>query len=291
MSPPVSRPAVDPRFGGELLRQVLSSASSRFGLCLLLLAILMAVFAPLIATHDPNAIDMSARLLPPSADHWAGTDEVGRDIFSRIVWGARASLGISLGVVAVGAIAGLLIGGFSGLMGGWIDAAIMRFMDMVMALPGLVVALALAAALGPSLINAMTAIAVLGIPGYCRIARGQALALRQQGFVQAARTFGAGPWHLLVRHIIPNLLAPMLVIATLDVGNAMIGVATLSFIGLGAQPPMAEWGTMVNAGQAYILSAWWYAALPGMAILLTALGFNLVGDAIGDLIDPKRRRS
>ncbi|MCW3836949.1 ABC transporter permease subunit [Sphingomonas canadensis] len=280
-----------PAPGARLLRRVTGSLSARIGLGLLIAAVLAALLAPLLATHDPDAIDMAARLLPPDATHWAGTDEVGRDLYSRILWGARTSLGIGLGVVAIGALAGTLIGGFSGLMGGWIDAAIMRFMDLVMALPGLVLALALAAALGPSLTNAMIAMGVLGVPGYCRVARGQALALRQHGFVLAAHTFGAGPWHILVRHILPNLMAPMLVIATLDVGNAMIGVATLSFIGLGAQPPLAEWGAMVNAGQSYILSAWWYATLPGLAILLTALGFNLVGDAIGSLANPKGDRA
>ncbi len=276
--------------GRELLRHLVSSPLSITGLIILGVVFAGACLAALIAPYDPDLIDAAARLAPPSLAHWGGTDEVGRDIFSRILWGAHASLGVGLGVVAIGAGAGTLIGCFSGLAGGWVDALIMRIMDIVMALPGLVVALALAAALGPSLINAMIAIGVLGIPGYGRVARGLALRIRKRNFVQAARTFGAGRWHILIRHVVPNVLASMLVLATLDIGNAMLGVATLSFIGLGARPPLAEWGAMVNAGQSYILTQWWYPMLPGLAILMTALAFNLIGDAIGPLVDPRREK-
>lgn len=271
----------------RLSRQLRANPLTLVGLAIIAVVMMLAALAPWITSYDPNAINPDLRLMPPSTDHWAGTDEVGRDIWTRILYGARASLGVGFGVVLIGSVAGTLIGCFSGLAGGRIDNLIMRFMDVVMALPGLVIAMALAAALGPSLINAMIAIGVLSIPLYARVARSQALAIRNRSFVRAAYAMGAGRWHMLRRHIIPNALTPMLVLATLDIGGSIIGTATLSFIGLGAQPPLAEWGAMVNAGQAYILNEWWYAAFPGLAILITVLAFNLVGDGVRDILDPK----
>jgi peptide/nickel transport system permease protein len=268
-----------------------SSRVSACGLWIITGIVLVALLASVLTGYDPNSIDMTQRLQPPSAAHWMGTDEVGRDLFSRVVHGARVSLAVGFGVVFIGALCGLLVGCFSGLAGGRTDAAIMRLIDVVMGLPGPVIALGLAAALGPSLVNAMLAVAVLGIPAYARVARAQTLSVRSQQFIHAARAMGASRWHLLRRHVLPNVMAPMIVLATLDVGGAIIGTATLSFIGLGAQPPLAEWGAMVNAGQAYILDQWWYVFFPGVAIVITAMGFNLLGDGIRDVLDPKAVRS
>lgn len=249
--------------------------------------VLMMVFAPWLAPYDPNAIDFSARLQPPSSTHWFGTDEVGRDLFSRVVMGSQQSVAAGLAVVAIAAIIGSLLGCFSGVLGGFGDAVIMRVMDIMLSIPSLVLTMALAAALGPSLFNAMLAIAIVRIPFYVRLARGQTLVVRQFAYVQAAKTFGANRWHLITWHILRNALPPLVVQASLDIGAAILMAATLGFIGLGAQQPTAEWGAMVANGRSYVLDQWWYCAFPGIAILITAVGFNLFGDGVRDLLDPK----
>ncbi|WP_179364112.1 D,D-dipeptide ABC transporter permease, partial [Escherichia coli] len=235
----------------------------------------------------PNAIDLTARLLPPSAAHGFGTDEVGRDLFSRVLVGSQQSILAGLVVVAIAGMIGSLLGCLSGVLGGRADAIIMRIMDIMLSIPSLVLTMALAAALGPSLFNAMLAIAIVRIPFYVRLARGQALVVRQYTYVQAAKTFGASRWHLINWHILRNSLPPLIVQASLDIGSAILMAATLGFIGLGAQQPSAEWGAMVANGRNYVLDQWWYCAFPGAAILLTAVGFNLFGDGIRDLLDPK----
>lgn len=199
-------------------------------------------FSPWLATHDPNAIDLTARLLPPSAAHWFGTDEVGRDLFSRVLVGSQQSILAGLVVVAIAGMMGSLLGCLSGVLGGRADAIIMRIMDIMLSIPSLVLTMALAAALGPSLFNAMLAIAIVRIPFYVRLARGQTLVVRQYTFVQAAKTFGASRWHLINWHILRNSLPPLIVQASLDIGSAILMAATLGFIGLGAQQPSAEWG-------------------------------------------------
>lgn len=249
--------------------------------------VLMMAFAPWLVPYDPNAIDFSARLQPPSSTHWFGTDEVGRDLFSRVVMGSQQSVAAGLAVVAIAAIIGSLLGCFSGVLGGFGDAVIMRMMDIMLSIPSLVLTMALAAALGPSLFNAMLAIAIVRIPFYVRLARGQTLVVRQFAYVQAAKTFGANRWHLITWHILRNALPPLVVQASLDIGAAILMAATLGFIGLGAQQPTAEWGAMVANGRSYVLDQWWYCAFPGMAILITAVGFNLFGDGVRDLLDPK----
>lgn len=249
--------------------------------------VLMMVFAPWLVPYDPNSIDFAARLQPPSSTHWFGTDEVGRDLFSRVVIGSQQSVAAGLAVVAIAAIIGSLLGCFSGVLGGFGDAMIMRTMDIMLSIPSLVLTMALAAALGPSLFNAMLAIAIVRIPFYVRLARGQTLVVRQFAYVQAAKTFGANRWHLITWHILRNVLPPLVVQASLDIGAAILMAATLGFIGLGAQQPTAEWGTMVANGRSYVLDQWWYCAFPGMAILVTAVGFNLFGDGVRDLLDPK----
>ena len=254
-------------------------------LCLLVLVLIVA--APLIAPYDPDAIALTARLLPPTGAHWFGTDEVGRDIFSRVIYGARASCGSGFAIVALSTLIGVLVGCFSGIVGGRTDTAIMRLMDVLLGLPALILAMALAAALGPSLFNAMLAVAIVRIPAYVRLARGQTLSLRAKYYVKAARTFGASPLHILRWHILPNAMSPIVVQATMDLGNTILIAAALSFIGLGAQPPTSEWGAMVSSGRNYFLDQWWYATFPGLAILVAAIGFNLVGDGLRDLLDPK----
>ncbi|HFK7406297.1 TPA: D,D-dipeptide ABC transporter permease [Escherichia coli] len=257
------------------------------GAVIIVLMLLMMIFSPWLATHDPNAIDLTARLLPPSAAHWFGTDEVGRDLFSRVLVGSQQSILAGLVVVAIAGMIGSLLGCLSGVLGGRADAIIMRIMDIMLSIPSLVLTMALAAALGPSLFNAMLAIAIVRIPFYVRLARGQALVVRQYTYVQAAKTFGASRWHLISWHILRNSLPPLIVQASLDIGSAILMAATLGFIGLGAQQPSAEWGAMVANGRNYVLDQWWYCAFPGAAILLTAVGFNLFGDGIRDLLDPK----
>lgn len=259
------------------------------GLVMLAVVLLCVGILPSLLQTDPNAINLRARLAAPGWQHLFGTDEVGRDIFTRVMHGGRISIGVALFVVAVSASLGTVIGGLSGIRGGRIDTAVMRLMDVVMAVPSLVLTMALAAALGPSLWNAMIAIAIVRIPTYVRLSRGQTLVVREAGYVMAARVFGARAPQLLGLHVVPNILSPLLVQATLDIGAVILMVAGLSFIGLGAQPPAAEWGAMVSAGRSFILDQWWYSAFPGFAILFTSIAFNLLGDGIRDLTDPRQK--
>ncbi|EHW2687472.1 D,D-dipeptide ABC transporter permease [Escherichia coli] len=258
------RPQKQTRFNGaKLVWMLKGSPLTVTGAVIIVLMLLMMIFSPWLATHDPNAIDLTARLLPPSAAHWFGTDEVGRDLFSRVLVGSQQSILAGLVVVAIAGMIGSLLGCLSGVLGGRADAIIMRIMDI------------------------MLAIAIVRIPFYVRLARGQALVVRQYTYVQAAKTFGASRWHLISWHILRNSLPPLIVQASLDIGSAILMAATLGFIGLGAQQPSAEWGAMVANGRNYVLDQWWYCAFPGAAILLTAVGFNLFGDGIRDLLDPK----
>ncbi len=257
------------------------------GGAIIIFMLLMMIFAPWLVPQDPNAINLAERLLPPGAGHWFGTDEVGRDLFSRVLIGSQQSVAAGLAVVLVAGISGSLLGCLSGVLGGHSDAFIMRLMDIMLSIPSLVLTMALAAALGPSLFNAMLAIAIVRIPFYVRLARGQTLIVKQHTFVEASRTFGASRWHLISWHILRNALPPLVVQASLDVGSAILMAATLGFIGLGAQQPTAEWGAMVAIGRNYVLDQWWYCTFPGAAILITAVGFNLFGDGIQDLLDPK----
>lgn len=259
------------------------------GLSITLLVALCILGAPWLASHNPNALDLAHRLAAPSAAHWFGTDEVGRDLFSRVLYGSRQSVGVGLFVAFTAGLAGGLLGCFSGVVGGRVDSLIMRLMDVMLSLPSLVLIMALAAALGPSLFNAMLAITLVRIPAYVRLARGQALSIRQMAYVQAARTFGAGRWHLVSWHVLRNALPPLLVQLSLDIGSAILMASALGFIGLGAQQPTAEWGAMVATGRNYILDQWWYSTFPGLAILLTATGFNLLGDGVRDLLDPRQQ--
>ncbi|QQE73646.1 ABC transporter permease subunit [Brevibacillus composti] len=261
-----------------------------FGLVLLLMIVLLSIFAPLISPYDPSKISIKERFSPPSAAHWFGTDEVGRDIFTRILYGARLSLGVGVAAVLSAGLIGTIIGSISGYFGGRVDQIIMRLMDIILAFPSLVLAMAVAATLGPNLQNAMLAIAIIKIPVYVRLARAETLALREKLFVKAAVTFGIKPWRIIARHIIPNAVSPVVIQVTLDIGDAILLVATLGFLGLGAQPPTPEWGAMISVGWKYLLDYWWYPTFPGLALFLASCGFNLIGDGIRDILDPKSNR-
>jgi peptide/nickel transport system permease protein len=282
-----ARPAVPD--WGYLAYRLRRSPLTVAGLLIILCVLAAVLIVPELLTTNPDKIDLTARLAAPGRAHCFGTDEVGRDIFTRVLYGGRISIGVGFFVVIVSATSGVVIGALTGVMGRWVDTVVMRLMDIVMSVPSLVLTLALAAALGPSLWNAMLAIALVRIPAYVRLVRGQTLTLRESDYVKAARVFGANAWQLLRWHIAANALPPIIVQATLDIGNAILMASALSFIGLGAQPPTAEWGAMVATGRNYILDQWWYSGFPGAAILVTAIAFNLLGDGLRDLIDPKQK--
>lgn len=274
---------------GYVWYQIRHSPLTLAGIAIIAVVLATMAFAPWLAPYHPNTLDLLHRLAAPSLAHPFGTDEVGRDIFSRVIWGARTSVSVGFAIVGISLSIGTVLGGFSGLAGGRIDTVIMRLMDVLLSFPSFVMAMALAAALGPDLINAMLAIAVVRIPFYVRLARGQALSLRERPYVKAAVTFGASRWHIVLRHVMPNAMAPIIIQATLDIGVAILTAAALSFIGLGAQQPTAEWGAMVATGRDFLLDQWWYPTFPGLAILVTAIGFNLLGDGLRDIFDPRMR--
>jgi peptide/nickel transport system permease protein len=252
--------------------------------------LLIALFGSMLAPYDPISANIQDRFQPPSASHPLGTDTMGRDVMSRMLAGAQHSIKAGLIVLAIAVPLGVLLGGIAGLLGGWIDEVIMRVTDMFLAFPSLVLAMAFSAALGPSLFNAMIALSVVWWPMYARLVRGQALAVRETSYVEAARSRGARNWHIMFKHILPNCLSPILVTLTLDMGWVITAAASLSFLGFGAQPPIPEWGRMVSDGRIYMLRAWWMSVFPGLGIVLVVLGFNLLGDGIRDSLDPKLRR-
>ena len=258
------------------------------GLSIIVLLVLVAMSAGLLAPYSPVVGDLrNARLMPPSAVHWLGTDGQGRDILSRLIYGSRLTL-LVVGLVAViAAPVGLVVGTVSGYAGGWIDAILMRLTDIFLAFPKLVLALALVSALGPGIENAILAIAVTSWPPYARIARAETLTFRHSDFIAAVRLMGASPRRIVVRHIMPLCLSSLLVRITLDMAGIIITAAGLGFLGLGAQPPMAEWGAMIADGRRFVLDQWWVAAAPGGAILIVSLGFNLLGDGLRDALDPR----
>ncbi|PTM39135.1 ABC transporter permease [Bosea sp. 124] len=257
------------------------------GLAIIVALLLVAAFAPLIATANPLAQNLDLRLLPPSGTNFFGTDSLGRDIFSRIVYGTRVTLVIVLlVVVSVGPI-GLLIGAASGYLGGWVDRALMRMTDVFLAFPRLVLALAFVAALGPGLENAVIAIAITAWPPYARVARAETLIIRQQDYIAAVRLQGASQWRIVWKHVVPMCLPSLIVRTTLDMAGVILIAAGLGFLGLGAQPPIPEWGAMISAGREQIFDQWWVATFPGLAICVVALGFNLLGDGLRDVMDAR----
>lgn len=260
------------------------------GLVIFIALILLAIFAPQLAPFDPNKQDWKIRLQAPSALHWMGTDEFGRDLFSRTLYGGRISLLAGVIPVAIGATAGAAIGLTAGYLGGRWDQILMRFLDILLAFPGLFLALAVVGTLGPGLFNAMLAVAVVSIPGYARVVRGQVLTLRERDFVTAAEAAGARAPRILWRHLLPNLLSPLLVQASLSVGFAILTTAGLSFLGLGTQPPTSDWGEMLASGRQYLPDAWWLELFPGLYVMAAVLSVNLLGDGLRDLLDPRGQR-
>ncbi len=250
---------------------------------------LVALAGPALAPFDPTEQALDRMLQPPGAGHLLGTDDLGRDILSRLLYGARVSLGVSVAAVGLAFGLGGLLGLAAGYRGGWFDEILMRVLDGLLAFPAIVLALAITAVLGPSLGHAMIAIAIVGVPGFARLARGQVLTLRSREFVEAARALGARDSRLLARHIVPGMLAPVVVHASLRLAFAIVTEASLSFLGLGTQPPTPSWGAMLNAGREYLEMAPWISLAPGVAIFLTTLGFNFLGDAIRDALDPAAR--
>jgi peptide/nickel transport system permease protein len=271
-------------------RRLVRRRGAMVGLGVIVIMILVAVFAPLVAPYDPAQQSWSTVRKAPSAAFWFGTDEVGRDLLSRIIYGARASL--SAGVISVGiAIAiGVPLGLIAGYTGGFVDGLISRVTDAMLACPFLILAIALAAFLGPSLSNAMIAIGVTATPLFIRLTRGQVLSVKAEDYVEAARAVGNPHWRIAFRHILPNVLPALLVQATLTIATAIIAEASLSFLGLGQQPPAPSWGSMLNAAQRFLVNAPWMAVWPGLAIFVTVLSFNLLGDGLRDALDPRSSR-
>jgi peptide/nickel transport system permease protein len=260
------------------------------GLAIVALLIVVAIFAPLLATHDPYLPQLAKRLSAPSGEFWFGADELGRDIYSRLLYGSRLTLFIVALVVVTSAPVGLVIGAVSGTFGGWLDAVFMRITDVFLAIPKLLLALAFVAALGPGIVNAALAITLTAWPPYARLARAEAMVVRNSDYVNAARLAGASEFHIIVFHIIPMCLNSVIVRVTFDMAGIILIAAGLGFIGLGAQPPLPEWGAMISTGRKFIFDQWWVATIPGAAIFIVSLGFNLLGDAVRDLLDPHLRQ-
>ncbi len=257
------------------------------GAAIVLVFVVLAVLAPILPIPDPTATDWGAIRKPPSALHWLGTDELGRDLLSRMIWGARASLMAGVISVAIAVAVGVPIGVVAGYFGGWTDQVIGRATDALLAMPFLILAIALAAFLGPSLTNAMIAIGLSAVPIFVRLTRGQVLSVKTEDYVEGARAVGLGHLRIMQRYILPNVLAPILVQATLTIATAIIAEASLSFLGLGQQPPAPSWGSMLNTARSFLEQAPWLAVWPGIAIFLVVIGFNLFGDGLRDALDPR----
>jgi peptide/nickel transport system permease protein len=259
------------------------------GLGIILIMIILAVLAPYVAPYGYETMTLTDRLQPPNTKHLLGTDNFGRDILSRMLYGARASLVVGLGGVAIATSIGVLLGSVAGFYGKWVDETIMRIMDILLAFPYIILAVALMAMVGPSLRNVILVIGITRTPRFARVTRGSVLALKEMDFVTAARALGQREWRILARHILPNCLTPIVIMASLSVATAILTESALSFLGLGIQPPQASWGTMIADGRRFMLDAPWIATFPGIAISLTILGYNLFGDGLRDALDPKLR--
>ncbi|HEY7140138.1 MAG TPA: ABC transporter permease [Methylomirabilota bacterium] len=274
--------------GRRVFLQLIRKPMAVLGALVILAWIAVSIAAPLLSSFDPVEVNVDNRLDPPSAEHWLGVDGLGRDVFTRVLYGGRVSLPVAAVVVVVASIFGTLYGALAGYLGGWFDEVTMRIVDMVLAFPSLILAMAIAAALGSSIVNSMLALLVVWWPPYARLARGQVLALKARDFVSAAEALGLRERRILLRHVLPNAVAPSIVLMAMDFGNAIIITAALSFLGLGAVPPTPEWGAMVAEGRE-LTAQWWISTFPGVAILMVALAANFVGDGLRDAIDPKLR--
>jgi peptide/nickel transport system permease protein len=254
--------------------------------------LIIAIFAPFLAPYDPIKVNVTDSLIPPGSAHWLGTDDLGRDVLSRVMWGSRVSLSVGVISVSIGLLVGTSLGLAAGYLGGKFDLFIMRGIDALLAFPALILAIAITSALGPQIQNAMIAIGIVAIPAYARLTRGQVLAVRAREYIVAARTIGASPLRIVMRHIFPNIMNTLIVQATLSTAFAILAEAALSFLGLGPQPPYPSWGQDINYSQRYLANLkWWMSVGPGIAIFTAVFGFNFLGDALRDALDPRLRRS
>jgi peptide/nickel transport system permease protein len=275
------------RRGSKALRRFLRHPGGMLGFVLLAFLILIALFAPFVAPYDPLKVDPINALLPPSADHWMGTDTLGRDVMSRVIFGARISLRLGIVSVAIAMSLGVFLGVLAGYLGGRVDAVIMRIVDILLAFPSLVLALIAVFALGPGLTNAMIAVGISSIPAYARITRAEVLSAKENLYVQSAQALGAPAGAIMFRHILPNIIAPNIVMGALGTGSAILAGAALSFLGLGAQAPLPEWGLMLSQGRGFMSLAWWLTVFPGIGIMATVMSMNLLGDGLRDVLDPR----
>lgn len=273
----------------RVIRRLLRHRGADVGGIVLILLIFMAVLAPVISPYNPIATDDNAVLKGPSISHLMGTDNFGRDILSRVIYGARLSLRMGFVAIAIALVIGTAIGLIAGAYGGWTDSVLMRFIDALMAFPGILLALAVTAVLGNGITNAMIAVGISFIPSFARLVRSSVLQVKEMTYIEAAESIGCGTPHIIRKHILPNVLTPIIVLATLGVASAILIGAALSFLGLGAQPPTAEWGIMLAEGREFMRSAWWIMLFPGLAITITVIAANLIGDGLRDALDPKMK--
>ncbi len=283
----VQRPR--PGRAGHFLHRLLRRPAALVSAVLIVIVTAAALFAPLLAPYRPNEITPQLRKAPSSA-HLFGTDEVGRDVLSRVIYGGRTSLRVGLIAIGIALIAGTLLGLSAGYRGGWVDSVIMRAMDIMLAFPGFLLAIAIVAILGPGLYNVMIAVGIEAIPVYARTSRSSVLSTKEEEYVVSALAIGASHRRILFRYVLPNILAPLIVLATLGVGIAILSAAGLSYLGLGAQPPTAEWGAMLASARGFIRQAWWMSTFPGLAIMVVVLALNLFGDGLREILDPRVRR-
>ena len=274
----------------KTLKRLLRNFAFTFGLILTVALLLVAIAAPLFSPYDPDLQDTSRRLESPSKQHPLGLDDLGRDVLSRIVWGARVSLRVGFSVVIIASLIGITLGAISGYFGGIVDTLIMRLTDILLAFPGILLAIALVAVLGPSINNVILALATIGWVGYARLVRGQVLKVREMEYVTAAKALGAKSPRVIIRHVLPNVINPVIVMATLGLAGAILSEAALSFLGLGVQPPTPSWGAMLTAGRRYLGLANHLAIFPGAAIMAAVMGLNFLGDGLIDALDPKYRK-
>jgi len=274
----------------SLLHRAGRQPLAALGLVLLVVFVICAVFAPWLAPYDPAQLDLPGRLMSPSAAHWFGTDELGRDILSRTLYGARISLIVSVSVVGISLAIGIVAGGLSGFYGGWLDTVMNIYVtNAFMSLPGILLAIAFVAFMGPGLVNVILALAISGWVGYARLVRAQVMAVKEREFVEAARALGATDWRIMVRHILPNTLQPLIVQGAIGMAGAVLAEATLSFLGLGVPPPAASWGSMLNDARSHLFDSPHLVFFPAIAVMLTVLSFNFIGDALRDYMDPRTR--
>ena len=272
---------------GQALRRLRHSPNALLGTVVLLLLVLLALLADTVAPFDPLEMRVGAPFTEPSSAHLMGTDQFGRDLFSRVLHGARISLVVGFVAMAIGLAIGVIAGLVTGYYGGWVERIIMRFTDAMLAFPGIMLALSIVATLGSSLTNVMIAVGIAYIPTYTRLVRSTVLSAKEEMYVTAAQSIGVGAPQIIVRHILPNILAPVIVLSTVSIGTAIISAASLGYLGLGAQPPTPEWGLILNQGRSYMRQAWWISTFPGLTIMVTVFAINLLGDGLRDALDPR----